>query len=82
MKDDSNDCRDLRIKSPECRTASDFNDAGYKNLQGGNFAQAEALFQAALRQDPRHAAALSNYGRLLVRRQQVPEKSSRNSGAH
>ena len=82
FKYDNKDCRDLRIKSPEFRTAADLNDAGYELLQCGNFAQAEALFQAALRQDPKHAAALSNYGRLLVRRQQVPDKYSRDSGAH
>jgi hypothetical protein len=67
---DSNDVEEATYVA-QLQTASDLNDAGFILLQSGDFAQAEDMFQAALRQDPNHPAALCNYGRLLVRRQRV-----------
>ena len=60
-----------QLVSKSIQTAAELNDAGYLMLQRGHYDKAEFYFQAAIRQDPKHAPALSNYGRLMVRRQQV-----------
>jgi hypothetical protein len=71
--DENHDSNDVEEEThvAQLQSASDLNDAGFILLQNDEFVQAEDMFQAALRQDPNHPAALCNYGRLLIRRQRV-----------